>query len=143
MILFAEKRQTILPEADDRRDHTDLKPGVIKIVSLFDMRFEIANISQRVEMLALATAQTTACEGFAQRRAVVLIDRAVDFNLGKIVDETSATEKLQEMILLVGPRADVDAEVCARLAERPRRFDAVDDAEDSVQPARVILRFAM
>ena len=81
MILLADQRDAVVPDADDRLDDADAQPAGVERVALLDMRFEIADIMRRIDPLARPSGKAGPLQRFAQRRAVIAAPGLVDLAL--------------------------------------------------------------
>src|SRR5262249_48516999 len=78
MVLLTDQRNPVVPDADDRFDHTDTQPGRVERVALFDMRFEIAEVMPGLDALARPPGKPGTLQSLAQRGAVVAPADPVD-----------------------------------------------------------------
>ena len=142
MVLLADQRDPVVPDADDRLDDADAQSGRVERVALLDMRFEIADIARRIDPLARPSGKTGAFQRLAQRRPVIAAAGLVDLVFGERVGKRAAAEIVAVMAFLVRPGDDLDA--ASRIVGKDaRELQPIDDAERAVEPAAIGLGFAV
>ena len=102
-------------------------------------------VRRGIDLCARPAGEPGALERGAQRRAVVAVAGPVDLGLVELAHERAAAGEVAEVPLLVGEAHDVDVAPAKRGVglERARDLDAVDHAERAIEPAGVVLGFAV
>ena len=103
MILLAGKGDLILPDADDGRDDAYAEMRAFQRPPLFDMGFEISDVTAALGGLSWAAGKTGRLQRLAHRAGVGAVARGIDIVLGDVADIGPAAEKMAEMAFLIAP----------------------------------------
>ena len=144
VVLFARERDAVLPDSDNGRHDADLEATAFQRFSLFDMGFQISDVPSAVEQRAGAAGQAGIAQRLTHGPVMVAVARRVDLVFGDAADIGAAAKEASEMSFLVAPRCNLDCTLDIRIAiDDARGLEGIDDAERSIEPARVILAFQM
>jgi hypothetical protein len=131
MVLFADQRDPVIPNADDRLDDADPQSGRVERVPLLDMRFEIADIARRIDPLTRPSGKAGALQCLAQRGSVVAAAGLVDLVFGERVGKRAAAEIIAVMAFLVRPGGDLDAAIWI-IVKDAGELQPIDDTQGTV-----------
>ena len=144
MILFADKIDAVLPDADDGGDDADRKAAALQRLALLDMGLQVADMPPALDADAWPAGKPDLTQGVAHGATAGTVTRGVDLGFGHAADIGSAAEETSKMSFLVAPRSDLDGAFDIGIGiEHARRFQRIDDAKRPVEPARIVLAFEM
>ena len=144
VVLFALKRDAVLPDPDDGRDDADAETAAFERLALFDMGFEISDMPPAFATAAGAAGEAGVAQRVTHALAAVAVACRIDIGFGDAADIGTAAEEVPEMPFLVAPGRNFDRAVCRRIAiDDAGGFERIDHAERSIEPARVVLAFQM
>ena len=144
VVLFARKRDAVLPDPDDGRDDPNFEAAAFERLALFDMGFEISDMPPAFAPRAGAAGEAGVAQRVTHGLAAVAVAGRVDIGFGDAADIGAAAEEVSEMPFLVAPGRNFDRAVYVRIAiDDAGGFERIDHAERSIEPARVVLAFEM
>ena len=144
MILLAGKCDPVLPDTDDGGDDADAEAAAFERLALLDMGLEISDVPAAFGLRARPAGEADLAQGLAHRAIAVAVACGVDIGLGDRADVGPAAEKTPEMSFLVAPGCDFDGAFGIRIGiDDAGGFERIDDAERSIEPARIVLAFEM
>ena len=108
------------------------------------MRFEITDVPSALGAGSGSAGEACALDGFSHRATAVAIARGVDIGLAHRADIGSTAEKMAEMAFLITPGGDFNGRVGRWVGiDDSGRFERIDHAERTVEPARKVLTLEM
>src|SRR5262249_28216865 len=142
VILLAGEADAVLPDADNGGDDADLEPARLQPLALFDMSLEIADVAAALDGDACSPRKACACECLTHGAIAGAVARGVDICFAHPADKGAAAEERAEMAFLIAPGSDFHRAFDARVGvEHTRGLQRIDDAERTVEPARIVLAF--
>src|SRR4029077_17519282 len=108
------------------------------------MRLEISDVPSAFNHRARPTSEADLAQGLTHGAIAVAMGCGVDIGFGDRANVVPAAEKAPEMSFLVAPGCDLDSAFGIRIGiEDTGGFERIDDAEGSIEPARIVLAFQM
>src|SRR5262245_5420152 len=101
MVLLADDRELVLPDPDNGGGHPNLELGILKRVTLLDMRLEEGSVARWIDEMTWAASPTRGCQRLTHGNPAGTIDRAIDVALLQRANERAAAEEAAKMPLLV------------------------------------------